>query len=189
MYSLVRFSNLLMEYRSTTGEYTMFRFSRDKRFYSRISFEEFSQAATMLAAMANKARSSAKVEILTTEDTHTHLYSQVTFMADEVTEALKGRKSYSFEEFTDDVWSRSMSAQLTIKDEADLKPFMICLSFDKDEPRSMKFYGQAVEQELIDLIHDTFSSPSLFYKVGDGYSKPSAFNFAFGQRLTGIRLK
>jgi len=178
-----------MEYRSTTGEYTMFRFSRDKRFYSRISFEEFFQVATTLVAMVKKARSSAIVEILTTEDTHTHLYSQVTFMADEVTEALKGRKSYSLEEFTNEVYSRSMSVQLTLKDEADSKPFMICLSLDKDESRSMKFYGQAVEQELVNLIHDSFSSPSFFYKVGDGYSKPSAFNFAFGQRLTGIRLK
>lgn len=167
----------------------MFRFSRDKRFYSRISFEEFTQAAVTLVAMTKKARPSTSVEIFTTEDVHTHQYSQVTFVADEVTEALKGRKSYSLEEFIDDVWSRSMSVHLTLKDEADPRPFMVCLSLDKDESQSMKFYGQAVEQELVDLICDTFSNPSFFYKVGDGYSKPSAFNQAFGERLTGIRLK
>jgi hypothetical protein len=110
-------------------------------------------------------------------------------MADEVTEALKGLKSYLLEEFTDDVWSRSMNVQLKFTDEVDSKLFMICLSLDKDESRSMKFYGQAVEQELVDRIHDSFSIPSLLYKVGDGYSKPSAFNLAFGQKLTGIRLK
>lgn len=157
----------------------MFIFSRDKRFHSRISFEEFVQVATTLAAMTMKARLSASVEILTTEDTHTYQYSQGTFKADEVTEALKGRKSYSLEEFTDDVWSRSMSVELILKDEADPKPFMICLSLDKDESQSMKFYGQALEQELVDLIRDTFSRPSFFYKIGDGYSR----HLVFGQWL------
>lgn len=167
----------------------MFRFSRDKRFYSRISFAEFTQTAGSLAAMTKEARPDASVEILTTEDFHTYQYSQVTFEADEVTEALKGRKSYPLEDFVNDVWSRSMSVQLTIKDESDERPFMICLSLDKDEPKSMKFYGQAVEQRLVVLIRETFSIPSFFYKVGDGYSKPSAFNLAFSERITGIRWK
>lgn len=168
----------------------MFRFSRDKRFLSRIQFGEFAQTAALVAEMIKTARPSVEVEILTTEDSHTHQYSQVTFMADEVTEALKGRKSYTLEEFTEMVWSRSMSVQLTLKDDADPKPFMICLSLDKrDEPRSMKFYGQAVEQEIVDRICDTFSRPSFFWSIGDGYSKPSDFNLAFGQRLTGMRLR
>lgn len=167
----------------------MFRFSRDKRFHSRISFEEFMQAAIMLVAMTKKARPSASVEILTTEDSRTHRHSQATFEADEVADALKGRKSYSLEEFTDDIWNRSMSVQLTLRDIEDPKPFMICLSHDKDQMQSIKFYGQDVEQEHVQLIRNTFSSPSFFYKVGDGYSKPSAPILAFGQCLTDLHLK
>lgn len=167
----------------------MFRFSRDKRYLSQITFAEFSQAAALLTKMTKAARPNASVEILTTEDAHTHQYSHVTFMADEVTEAMKGRKSYTLDEFTDEVWNRSMSAQLTLKDDTDPQPFMLCLSLDRqDEPRSMKFYGQAVEQELTDRIHEIFSRPSTFYSIGDGYPKPSAFNLAFGLHLTGIRL-
>lgn len=167
----------------------MLRFSRDKRFLSRISFDEFVQAATLLALMANEARPNVTVEILTTEDSHTHQFSHVTFMADEVTEALKGRKSYSLEKFTQDVWKRSMSAKLTIKDNTDPNPFMICLSLDKkDEPRSMKFYGQETGKELAERIYDSFSHANFFFSIGDGFSRPSAFNFAFGQQLTNTRL-
>lgn len=167
----------------------MFRFSRDKRFFSQIQFEEFAQVAVLVVEIVKTARPGVELEILTTEDLHTYQYSKVTFVADEVTEALKGRKSYTFEDFTEEVWNRSMSVKLTFTDDCDPKPFMICLSLDKlDEPRSMKFYGQAVEQKLVDNICDTFSRPTFFFSIGDGYSKPSDFNLAFGQQLTGIRL-
>lgn len=168
----------------------MFRFSRDKRFFARTtSFEEFMQAVTELAETTKKVRPLVSIELITCEDAETHRYAHVTFVADEVDEALKGRKTYALEEFTKEVWERSMDVQLTLKDANDSKPFMICLSLDKrDEPRSMKFYGQAVEQELVDHIRDTFSHSSFFWSIGDGYSKPSAFNLEFGQRLTGIRL-
>ena len=168
----------------------MFRFSRDKRYFRHISFLEFAETAKKLAELTKSSRPNANVEMLTCEDMNTHQYSHVTFMADEVTEARKGRKSYPLEgEFTKEVWERSMSVQLTLKDDADPEPFMICLSCDKqDKPRSMQFYGQCVEQELFDRIYETFSHPSFFYAIGDGYSKPSAFNLKFGKKLTGIRL-
>jgi len=154
----------------------MFRFSRDKRFYSRVQFEEFAQTAAVIAGMTKAARSNSRMEILTTEDAYTHRYPRV-----------KGRKSYTLEEFTEEVWNRSMSAQLTLIDDTDSEPFLICLSLDKqDNPRSMKFYGQAVEQKLVDCICDMFSQPSFFWSVGDGYSWPLDF---FGQRLTGMRLR
>jgi len=167
----------------------MFRFSRNKRFWQAVTFAEFTAAARRLVEQVEAVRASATVEVLTCEDTVTHKYSQVTFWAEEVTEALKGRKSYTLEGLTEEVWERTMSVQLTLRDDSDPKPSMICLSCDRrSEPRSMKFYGQSVEQELCDQICDQFARPSFRFTIGDGYSKPSAFNLEFGQRLTGIGL-
>ncbi len=166
----------------------MFRFSRNRRVLS-VGFDEFMRVATSLVKMTKEARPHASVGVLTCEDMDSYQYSQATFMADEATDALEGRKSYALEKFDAEVWSRSMSAQLTLKDASDPKPFMICLSLDrKDEPRSMMFYGQAVEQELTDRIMAAFRHSSTLYSIGDGYGKPSASNPAFGRRLTGIPL-
>lgn len=164
----------------------MFRFSHDKRFRLGCSFEEFTRTATQLAEMVKTASPTASVEVLTCEDRKTHKYSQVTIIAEEVTEALKGRRSYTLEDLTKDVWDRSMSLQLTIN--LDPKPCMICLSLDRrEEPGSMKFYGQSVEPSLQDLIIDTFARPSFFVAIGDGYPKPSSFNFEFVTRKLGFR--
>jgi hypothetical protein len=167
----------------------MFRFSRDKRFLNRVSFTEFMAAVNTLVALTRATKPSATVELLTCEDTDTYMYSLVTFASDEVTEALKKRKSYALGNFTKEIWERSMSISLVLKDPGDPEPFMICLSCDKlGEAWSLNFYGQCAAQELCESVRQNFGRPSFFWSIGDGYSKPSAFNLAFGQRVTGISL-
>jgi len=170
----------------------MFSFSREKRFTSVVSFREFTQTVSTLAALVRSSRPKVSVEILTIEDARTHLYAQVTLiMTEKVTGALKvpGCLSYELDTFTEDVWNRSFSVKLRLKDDSDPESFMIDLLLDKDEPRCMNFYGQAVEPKLTNDIYGVFAHSNFLYKVGDGNETPSAFNLACGLRKTGVRLK
>lgn len=167
----------------------MFRFSRDKRFLLSVSFSDFVRISRELARAVQAKRPDACVRVLTCEDPATHAYSQVTFGTDEVEDALQRRREYALDDLTKDVWSRSLSIQLTIKDPNDRSPFMICASCDRrSDGRRIRFYGQCVDDELSDLIHQMFCGPSFAFSIGDGYSKPSAFNLKVGERVTGISL-
>lgn len=167
----------------------MVRFSRDKRFFLRVTFDEFLAAATQLTNLVRERQPGALLEILACEDTNTYNYSTVTFWSDEATEALKARKSYSFGELSPQIWERALKIQMAIRDPSIREPFVIWLSVDRyAEPRRLGFYYQCVSDSLeADLAR--FKRPSLLFGIGDGYSKPSDFNFGFGQRITGISLR
>ena len=123
-----------------------FRFSHDKRF-KRVSFEEFLEIARELCEIGASVRSSADAEVITAEDNTTYNYTTTTFLSDEIKEALKQRKRYSLDELTQEVWDRSFDVQVTLKDEKDPKPFMICVSCDKyADAKRVKFYGQCLDE-------------------------------------------
>lgn len=167
----------------------MFRFSRNHRFFMPTTYDEYVQTAQRLITLVQFRRKEASAVILTCEDSNTYQYSNVTFLADEVTDALENRKSYTLEQFSLDIWRRSMDIQLTLNDATNPEPFMITLSCDKQgDARSMKLYGQNVDSDLFQAIVKEFAQPTFFYSIGDGYSKPPAFNMKVGEKLTGIRL-
>lgn len=167
----------------------MFRFSRDKRLLQRVSLSDFIRASRSLVQVVQAERPGARAVVLTCEDPVTHAYSQVTFGSDEVENALQGRRDYLPDQLTKDVWDRSLNIQLTIKDPSDSEPFMICMSCDKQSDGGrIKFYGQCISEYLSDLIHEIFARPTLRFSIGNGYSKPSAFNLKVGERITGISL-
>ncbi len=163
-------------------------FSRDKRF-SATTFADFFKSANKLVEIVQGVRPFAKVELLVCEDPWTHNFSTVSFESDEVTAALKNRKTYALDQFTGEVWDRSFKVNLVIKDDTDPKPFMICLSCDRqsDVGRIM-FYGQCLDQRTYEQILDVFAKSSLFYKIGDGFPKTSVFNVLYGEKVTGMRL-
>jgi hypothetical protein len=167
----------------------MFRFSRDKRFLLSVSLSDFLRTSRNLAQVVQAERPGASVLVLTCEDPTTHAYSQVTFAADEVTDALQQRREYSLDELTKDVWDRSLSIQVGIKDANDPGSFMICVSCDKhSDGGRIAFYGQCVNNALSDLIHQMFARSNFVFSIGDGYPKHSGFNLKFGERITGISL-
>ncbi len=173
----------------STWRRAMFRFSRDKRFLLSVSFSDFARTARDLVQAVQAERPGASVLVLTCEDPTTHAYSQVTFAANEVTDALQQRREYSLEELTGDVWSRSLSIQIVIKDPNDPAPFMICVSCDKhSDGGRINFYGQCVNDGLMDLIHQVFGRSSFAFSIGDGYPRHSSFNLKFGERITGVSL-
>lgn len=165
----------------------MKRFSRDKR-WGKVSFEEFRRTAEALYGMVAAIRPSVCPEIITCEDKKTYEYSTVTFGLPGVDEALKKRKSYSLSELTEEIWERSFNVQLTLKDEKDPQPFMICLTCDRyDDPKRMRFYGQCLDSATQTRMFETFAQATLNYKIGDGYSKPSDFNRVVGAGLARIQ--
>jgi len=167
----------------------MFRFSRDKkRFFSKVSFKDFTETTKKLDELVKNIRPSVRIEVRTCEDKETHRYSQVTIWDEEVVRSLKeGRKIYTLEQCTEAVWKRSLYVQVTITDETDPQPLMICLSCDRRiEPKRMMFYGQCTGTEIFTNILDALAKPDDDFSIGDGYPKPSKFNWRFIQSKVGI---
>jgi hypothetical protein len=171
-----------------------FRFSVNKRL-GKVSFDEFDRTAKSLVDLVSLARANAvverstSVEVLTCEDRDTYNWSTVTFWHEDTEERLSQRESYSLDALTEEVWRRSLSISICIRDKAGPEPFMITLSCDKvAEANRMVFYGQALDYDTCDKVVQEFKKPTLRYSIGDGWSKPSTFNFIAGQAITGIRL-
>lgn len=165
-----------------------FRFSHDKRF-KKVSFDEFLTMAKSLCQTVSEHRSAVDIEVVTAEDHTTYNYTTTTFWSDEIEEALKNRKHYTLDELTREVWDRSFDIQVTLRDEQDSKPFMICISCDKyADAKRMMFYGQCLDEETHYAIVNEFRCSSFSHSIGDGMGKISNFNMAMGSRLMGIRL-
>lgn len=165
-----------------------FRFSRDKRF-KKVSLDEFLATAKSLCQTVSEHRSTMDIEVVTAEDRVTYNYTTTTFWSGEIEEALGNRKHYTLDELTQEVWDRSFNVQVTLRDEQDFRPFMICVSCDKHaDVKRMKFYGQCLNEETHRAVVNEFSRPSFSYSIGDGMGKISNFNMRMGQKLTGIRV-
>lgn len=165
-----------------------FKFSHDKRF-RKVSFGEFLATAQALCQTVSDSRNTVDIEVVTAEDHMTYNYTTTTFLSDEIEDALKNRKRYTLGELTQEVWDRSFDIQITLRDEQDEKPFMICVSCDKHaDAKRMKFYGQCLDEETCRVVVSKFCRATFSYGIGDGMGKISNFNMAMGSSLTGIRL-
>lgn len=165
-----------------------FRFSHDRRFGG-VSFGEFLATAKALCETVSSIRNSVDVEVVTAEDERTYHYTTTTFWSNEIEKALKKRRRYSLNKLTQEVWNRSLDVQVSLRDEQDRKPFMICVSCDKyDDYKRIKFYGQGLDEQTRQAVSRKFRRLSLSHSIGDGMKKISSFNMAMGSRLTGIRL-
>jgi len=87
----------------------MFRFSLDQRFFSHgLTVRNRQNRQSACDTGYGRQERPERHHALTCEDEKTY-YSKITFMADEVSQALdKYRKSYMLEEFATPVWMRSM---------------------------------------------------------------------------------
>lgn len=160
-----------------------FRFNRDKRFFRPVTYNEFLQAAFPLAEMIFKARPDVQIEILTCDDMMTHAFATTSFLVEGDTEALEKRKSYNLDEFTEEVWKHAFHVYLVfrIADPSDL--FMVALSVDRAEkPRSLEFYGQALEPDLEAQIELEFAWSNLSFAVR-GYPAFSFLDVLLGHHL------
>jgi hypothetical protein len=172
------------------SKYSQLRFSRKKRFFIKISFQEFLRAATSLAELVREHRPDARVQVSTCEDRTTYNYSTVTFFAEEVIEALKNRKTYSLEDLTEDLWNRSFSLRVDVDYGFNGEPFAIHLEVDRTAaPKQMLFIGSCLSGAIENAVARAFRHRTMLYSIGDGFPKPSMFNFNFGQRITGISLR
>lgn len=164
----------------------MERFSLDKWILGRFSYDEFMHAAEKVIRIVTETHPNLHVEVRTCEDMRTHLLNQVTLTSDEVVaEALAARPQYTLTEFTGPVWERAFDVELSLRDPtATERHFMILLSINRhEEPRSLRFYMQGIEEGLRKQIERQFARPNHYYKIGDGFPRSSEFSRAFGRRL------
>ncbi len=162
----------------------MFRFSRDKRFFGRVSLFEFTTNTQILVGIVKESRPHATVEVFCAETMAAYELSQITFVTDEILTALEMRKAYKLKDLSVDIWNRTLSLDVIIRDHSDAQPFMTTISLDRrGDNKSLKFYGQAMEEELAEQITTALSKPDLWFSIGNGYSKPSAVNLALGLKF------
>lgn len=165
------------------------RFSRDKRFFQRITYLEFLQAAVSMIALVQRYRPDAAIHIFTCEDRTTYNYSTVTFLDDSIIEAMKERKSYQLKELTEEVWGKSYSIDLSIngQPQGEDDSFAIHVEVDRTaSPRRMFFFSIGSTRAMDEAILAAFRRRSFLYGIGDGYHDVSDFNLAFGKRITGL---
>lgn len=161
-----------------------FRFSLDKRF-RKVRFEEFEGVAIKLFDVVLQTLGRMDVSVITAEDHETYNYTTTTFWSDEIEEALKKRKQYTWDQFTREVWDRSYDVQVDFQ----FGRSWISLSCDKHaEDRRMFFYAQSLDERTRSEILKRFRKRSLWYDVGDGMHKISTFNMIMGMKLTGWSL-
>lgn len=155
-----------------------FRFSRDKRFFASVTYDEFTSAAAALVAVIRAARPNCAVEVLTFESKDKSAqYPGVEFFGDSVmpTDAYR---SYALERFSPSVWNVACDVQLTVKDPGDAQPFMVCMSCSRRPAmKSLFFYGQCVDEPLFARIYALFGRPDRSTRIGGKRNAESAIGF------------
>ncbi len=124
------------------------------------------------------------------------LCSCVTFVSDEVSEALEKRKRYALTELTPEVWRRSYSFIVRFSDtgSGEIYPFSIWVECDIFRDRGRIVFGFDTktdkDKHFIELLKEELGKGKflfrLLWKFGDGEHRSSDFNFAYGAGLTGI---
>lgn len=150
------------------------RFSIDN-FFKPVSFEQYKETAEKLEhslLVINPKLTSTL--LLTTDQLDYDTYGSLSIPIPEKQKALNRRKEYGLNKLTEKLWNESFKTGLYINENNYKNLFMVALSVEQREPKSLKFYGQCLDSES-QGVFDSFRKTKPFQKLGDGYSKPSDF--------------
>jgi hypothetical protein len=152
----------------------MNRFSIDNR-RKPVSFEQYMDVAERLDSSLKKIRPNLSSEVLlTTNGFDYHGWGSLTIINPMVEEAWNRRERYSLQDLTQELWNKSFETNLCIKDKTLENLYMVSLTNERREPKSMNFYGQDLDDKSQEVF-DSFAVPKKFQKIGNGFSKSSPF--------------
>lgn len=154
----------------------MFRFSRDKRFFQKVSFAEFLNVANEVAGLVLDHQPDDSVEVLTCEDLKTYRYSTFEGGARASIAPFMKQRRYTLGELSEQVWDRSFRLDLQIRGSSESEPSLVWFWIDRRSgPRRLMFYYHSISASLKEDL-SPYTKPNLRYSVGDGYPRPVFFD-------------
>ena len=148
------------------------RFSYDK-ILGKFGFNDFKVIGEQLEGIVKASRNSVDSKVLTCEDSRTYNWSGVSILSKEVETALQSRQEYSLAEVDKVIWDKSYKLQLNLCAPETKESFMVCFRYDRNEKNRLFFYGQSLDEKTYHGLMNQFHKKGLFYRLGDGFSKPS----------------
>lgn len=165
---------------------TSFQFSHDK-YLKKVSLDEFLSTIDSIVNILKNNDNNATVEkkVVTVEDNSTYNHRHITFImpTDHFLYEEEVTHDYSFEELDEKLWSKCWELDCYIKsDNGNVR-----LNVDREEgPKRLIFDGNNLVPEVKDKIMKKYHGMGLAYKIGDGRSLISKYNYEFGCLITGM---
>ncbi len=140
-----------------------------KKRFGVISYDEFMGLAQKLVTLCEKHTNKREVEIVTCEDPMTYEYAHAAYEASEAEAYLSNRKEYQLEDFTVEMWQRSLDVMMVIRTYHENNSLCIAFSCDRSAgSKRLEFYGQNMSRDLIQEVRRDLV-PFLRYKTNDGF--------------------
>ena len=154
---------------------------------SPISFEQYKENAQRLEDSIRRVNPNITSKLLlTTNEVDYHGYGSLTKEIPEAEEAIERREEYSLSDLNEDLWQKSFETGLYIHDDTIRESYMITLVVGEREPKSMKFYGQCLDEESQEVFN-SFRKARGFQRIGDGYNSKSS-PFAISHALNSLKI-
>ena len=98
----------------------------------------------------------------------------LTVVTPESIAAKERREEFSLSDLNEDLWKRSFETGLYLHDDISGGSYMIVLSVERREPRSMRFYCQDLDEKS-QRVFNSFRVAGDSQELGDGHSMPTPF--------------
>jgi len=152
----------------------MERFSVDNRLGD-VSFEQYRKIAEELEGSIRGINENITSKLLLTTNRGDYYEHGSLSVVTPESEAARGRREeFNLRDLDEDLWQRSFETKLYIRDNTIETPYMISLSVEEREPKSMKFCGRGLDEES-QRVFDSFRKAGWFQSIGDGSSEPSPY--------------
>lgn len=164
----------------------MERFSIDN-LWGPVSLNQYLEIALKLDCTIKRIRPTVSSELLSmTNGVDYHELGSPKILAPEVEEALSRRETSRLGNLNKDLWTKSYETGLYIEDHTTEEPYIIALIVGEREPKSLMFYGQAMDSESKEVLN-SFKKTRWFQRIGDGFGETS--EFALGHAINSLGLK
>jgi len=146
-----------------------------KNFWKPVSFNQFGDTALNLRSSLERINPNISSRLLLTIDKCDYDgWGSLTIITPETDLARKRRRECALEDLNEDLWNMSHKVGLYIKNPAIETPYMVSLSVEERDPKSMHFYAQCLDDNS-QAVFDSFRKTKTFQRLGDDYLKPSGF--------------
>jgi len=164
---------------------TSFQFSHDK-YFKKVSLDEFLSTIDSISSLLKNNEQDVSIEkkITTVEDNQTYNLRHMTFIPTD--EDFWGREEthdYSLEELDEKLWNKCWELDCYINSDNG----SVRLTVDREEgPKRLLFRGNHLNPDIKKKIMNKYHRIGLTYKLGDGQSLISKYNYEFGCLITGM---
>lgn len=137
-----------------------------------ISFEQYLSTGKQLEEKLKEVNSNITSKLLLTTNKEDYNWMKLTVDIPDVNEALQRREEYALEDLNNHLWNQAYQKELYIHDYTKDIPFMVSLTTEDRQPKSLIFYAQALDDASYEVFK-SFKKTKGLQRLGDGYGTPS----------------